>query len=110
MHLGGNHKISLITSQLVDLLQDGNSVLCGYEFKLAYTDTNDTAALDSLLVSISPAVKQLAEIRSLVAGSYHVRHDEDKAKKIDNDLVASFDNLTSIAMFDTAFWRVVWAR
>jgi len=69
---------------------------------VAYTDTNDTVALDSLLASIPPAVQALAEIKSLVARSYAVRGDEATARKIYNDLLTSFDTLTPVAMFDTA--------
>jgi TolB-like protein len=72
----------------------------------AFTDISDTAALDSLLVSIPPAVQELAEVRALVARSSAVRGDEARARKIYNELVASFDILTPMAMFDTALLAI----
>ncbi|HEY5776478.1 MAG TPA: hypothetical protein VIS57_10350, partial [Xanthomonadales bacterium] len=69
---------------------------------LAYTDTNDTAALASLLDSISPAMQELAEIKSNVARGYAVMGDQAKARKIYDDLVASSDSLTPMALLNTA--------
>jgi len=69
---------------------------------MAYTDTNDTAALDSLMGSIPSAVKELAAMKALIARSYAIRGDEAKARKIFVDLVASSDSLTPLALMDTA--------
>ena len=72
----------------------------------AYTDTNDIAALTSLLDSIPSAMQELAEIEALVARNYAVRGDEAKARKIYNDLVASFDSLTPLAMAFTGLLAI----
>jgi tetratricopeptide (TPR) repeat protein len=72
----------------------------------AYTDTNDTAALDSLLASIPPAVRALANVKALIARSYAVRGDEARARKIYDDLVASSNSLTPIALSNTAFLAI----
>jgi len=72
----------------------------------AYTDKNDTVALDSLLVRLPPAIQELAEIKALVARNYAVRGNAAEARKIYNDLVASFDSLTTNAMFDTALLAI----
>ncbi len=70
---------------------------------LEYTNANDVAAMDALLGSFSPVVQELAEIKAIVARCYALWGDEAKARKVYNDLVASFDSLTPLAMFDTAF-------
>jgi len=70
---------------------------------VGYTDSNDIAALDSLLVSIPQELQELAEVKALVARSYAVRGNESGAREIFNGLLASFDSLTPVAMFNTAF-------
>jgi TolB-like protein/Tfp pilus assembly protein PilF len=72
----------------------------------AYTNINDTAALASLLDSIPPAMLELAEIKALIARNDAVRGDEARAREIYNGLVASFDSLTPLAMFDTAILAI----
>ncbi|MEJ2532725.1 MAG: hypothetical protein P8Y92_13095 [Halioglobus sp.] len=72
----------------------------------AYTDTNNTGALDSLLGDIPPAIQELAGIKSLVARSYAVRGDETKARKIYDDLMASSDNLSPWALSNTAWLAI----
>jgi len=69
---------------------------------MAYTDTNDTEALDSLLESIPPAVREMAEIKAPIARSYSVRGDDAKARKIYYDLVSSSDSLSPQALISTA--------
>jgi tetratricopeptide (TPR) repeat protein len=85
---------------------DSEHVLAIQFLIAAYTNTNDTAALASLLDDIPPAMQELAEIKSLFARSYAVRGDEAKARKIYNDLLASLDSLSPNAMFDTALLAI----
>jgi len=70
---------------------------------LAYTDTKNTEALDSLLESIPQAVRTMAEIKALIGRSHAYRGDETKARKIYEELVASSDNLTPQALINTAW-------
>jgi tetratricopeptide (TPR) repeat protein len=72
----------------------------------AYTDTNNTAALASLLESIPPVMQELAEIKALLARSYAVRGDKAAARKIYNELLASTDGLTPNVLFDTALLAI----
>jgi TolB-like protein/Tfp pilus assembly protein PilF len=72
----------------------------------AYTNKNDSSALTSLLDSIPPAMLELAEIKALVARSYAIRGDEGRARKIYDNLVASPDSMTPLAMFDTAMLAI----
>jgi TolB-like protein/Tfp pilus assembly protein PilF len=69
----------------------------------AYTDKKDTAALASMLDSLPPAVLALAEIKPLVARSYAIRGDEARARKIYHELITSSDNLTPLALMNTAW-------
>jgi TolB-like protein/Tfp pilus assembly protein PilF len=85
---------------------DSEHVLAIQFLIAAYTNTNDTVALASLLDDIPPAMQELADIKALVARSYAVRGDEAKARKIYNDLLASFDSLSPNAMFDTALLAI----
>ena len=72
----------------------------------AYANINDTAALASLLDSLSPALLARAEIKAHIARSYALQGNEAKARKTYNDLVASLDRLTPLAVFDTALLAV----
>jgi len=73
---------------------------------LAYTNEGDTSALASLLASIPPAVRELAETKSFIARNYALNGDVTKAREIYDELLVSFDSLTPIAMFDTAMLAI----
>jgi TolB-like protein len=73
---------------------------------LAYTGTNDTVALDSLVESIPLEARSLAEIKAMVARSYAVRGEEARARKIYNDLLESIDGMTTIGMLYTALLSI----
>jgi tetratricopeptide (TPR) repeat protein len=72
----------------------------------AYTDINNTAALDSLLSNIPPTMQELAEIKPMIARSYAARGDEARARKIYHDLLASSDSLSPLALMFTAWLAV----
>jgi TolB-like protein len=72
----------------------------------AYANINDAAALTSLLDSLSPALRARAEIKAHIARNYALQGDETQAREIYNDLVASLDNLTPLAVFDTALLAI----
>ena len=74
---------------------------------LAYTDTKDIVALESLQASIRPVLQEQPEIRALFGWSYAVRGDEEKARKIYRELLKSIDGLTPIAMINTASLALV---
>jgi TolB-like protein len=67
-----------------------------------YTNINDSAALASLIDSIPPALRAVAEIKSIVATNYATWGDEARARKIYEELVASSNSLTPYAMITTA--------
>jgi TolB-like protein len=73
---------------------------------LAYTSKGNTAALTSLLESIPPAMQEMAGIKALVARSYALLGDADKAREIYGDLVASFDRLAPVAMAYTGLLAI----
>jgi tetratricopeptide (TPR) repeat protein len=73
---------------------------------MAYTNTNDTAALASLIDGIPPAVQDLADTKLFVARSDAAGDDVAKARKIYNDLLAFFDSLTPIAKFDATLLAI----
>jgi len=72
----------------------------------AYANINDAAALTSLLDSLSPALRARAEIKAHIARNYALQGDETQAREIYNDLVASLENLTPLAVFDTALLAI----
>jgi len=83
-------------------LDPGHVVAINY-LMAAYTDKNDTAALDSLLSNMPPGMQELEEVKPMVARSYAARGEEARARKIYDDLLESSDSLTPMALTYTAW-------
>jgi TolB-like protein/Tfp pilus assembly protein PilF len=69
---------------------------------LAYTDTNNMLALESLLAQIPSVLHEQAEIKAMVGWSYGARGETEKAQKIYRELLESIDSLTPLATFHAA--------
>jgi TolB-like protein len=105
LHFAGDVDKAIIKARESIQLKPGHMLAINY-LVLGYTDKNDTAALDSLLESIPPAVAEMPEIKSLIARSYAVRGENTKARKIYEDLIASSDSLTPMALSNTAILAI----
>ena len=71
-----------------------------------YTNINDSGALTSLIDSIPPALREMAEIKSIVATNYASWGDDARARKIYDELVASSDSLTPYSIITTAILAI----
>jgi len=104
-YLAGDNDSAIRKAREALQLNPGHFVAINFLI-LAYTDTNDTAALDLLLESIPEAVRALPEIKAEIARIYAVRADEARAREIYDDLVASSDRLTPMALINTAILAI----
>ena len=68
----------------------------------AYSEKNDILALESLLASLPPALREQPALAALIARSYALRGDEEAARGIYRELVTSIDSLAPISLINTA--------
>jgi TolB-like protein len=105
LHFAGNVDEAIRKARESIELKPGHMLAINY-LVLGYTDTNNTAALNSLLKDIPPEVAAMPEIKSLIARSHAVKGDQARARKIYEDLVASSGSLTPMALSNTAILAI----
>jgi serine/threonine-protein kinase len=69
---------------------------------IAYTYTNDSQALDSLLADMSPLLQDQPVIKGLVGWNHAMRGNEKKARTIYRELLKSTESLAPIATIHTS--------